>query len=45
MIESFDPGFKELNSLCAIWRKLADSGEALAVEGLKNLKAIAKEIK
>ena len=45
VIESFDPGFEELNSLCAIWRKLADSGEALAVEGLKNLKAIAKEIK
>jgi D-psicose/D-tagatose/L-ribulose 3-epimerase len=45
VIESFDPGFKELSSLCAIWRKFADSGEALAVEGLKNLKAIAKEIK
>jgi len=45
VIESFDPGFEELNSLCAIWRKLADSGEVLAVEGLKNLKAIAKEIK
>jgi D-psicose/D-tagatose/L-ribulose 3-epimerase len=45
VIESFDPGFEELNSLCAIWRKFADSGEALAVEGLKNLKAIAKEIK
>lgn len=44
VIESFDPSFEELNSLCAIWRKLADSGEALAVEGLKNLKAIAKEI-
>jgi D-psicose/D-tagatose/L-ribulose 3-epimerase len=45
VIESFDPGFEELNSLCAIWRKFADSGEALAIEGLKNLKAIAKEIK
>jgi D-psicose/D-tagatose/L-ribulose 3-epimerase len=45
VIESFDPGFKELNSQCAIWRKFADSGEALAVEGLKNLKAIAKKIK
>lgn len=45
VIESFDPGFEELNSLCAIWRKFAVSGEALAVEGLKNLKAIAKEIK
>lgn len=44
VIESFDPGFEELNSLCAIWRKFAESGEALAIEGLKNLKAIAAEI-
>lgn len=44
VIESFDPGFEELNGLCAIWRKFADSGEALAVEGLKNLKAIAAEV-
>jgi D-psicose/D-tagatose/L-ribulose 3-epimerase len=45
VIESFDPGFEELNGLCAIWRKFADSGEELAVLGLKNLKAIAAEIK
>jgi len=45
VIESFDPGFEELNSLCAIWRKFADSGEILALEGLRNLKVIAKEIK
>ncbi|GAG71851.1 unnamed protein product, partial [marine sediment metagenome] len=45
VIESFDPSFEELNSLCAIWRKFADSGEILAVEGLRNLKAIAREIK
>ena len=45
VIESFDPGFEELNRLCAIWRRFADSGEALAVEGLKNLKAVAAEIK
>ncbi len=44
VIESFDPGFEELNGLCAIWRKFAESGEALAIEGLANLKAIAKEI-
>ena len=44
VIESFDPGFEELNRLCAIWRKFADSGEALAVEGLKNLKNIAEAI-
>ena len=44
VIESFDPGFEELNRQCAIWRKLAESGEELAVKGLKNLKAIAQEI-
>lgn len=44
VIESFDPSFEELNRLCAIWRKLADSGEALAVEGLRNLQAIAATV-
>lgn len=44
VIESFDPSFEELNRLCAIWRKFADSGEELAVQGLKNLKRIAAEI-
>jgi D-psicose/D-tagatose/L-ribulose 3-epimerase len=41
VIESFDPGFEEVNRLCAIWRKFAASGEALAIEGLENLEAIA----
>ena len=40
VIESFDPGFQELNRLCAIWRKFAETGEELAVQGLRNLKAI-----
>ena len=40
VIESFDPSFEELNGLCAIWRKFADSGEELAVKGLANLKEI-----
>jgi D-psicose/D-tagatose/L-ribulose 3-epimerase len=40
VIESFDPGFEELNRLCAIWRKFADTGEELAVKGLSNLKRI-----
>ncbi len=40
-IESFDPDFEEVNRLCAIWRRFADSGEQLATEGLRNLKAIA----
>jgi len=40
VIESFDPGFEELNRLCAIWRQFAETGEELAREGLKNLKEI-----
>jgi D-psicose/D-tagatose/L-ribulose 3-epimerase len=44
VIESFDPSFETLNMLCAIWRKLAESGEELAVEGLNNLRAIAREV-
>jgi D-psicose/D-tagatose/L-ribulose 3-epimerase len=44
VIESFDPRFEELNRLCAIWRNFAETGEALAVEGLKNLKEIEKSI-
>jgi len=43
-IESFDPGFEELNRLCAIWRKFAETGEELAVQGLKNLKEIEKNL-
>lgn len=45
VIESFDPSFEELNRQCAIWRKLAKSGEDLAIQGLRNLKRIAQEIK
>jgi D-psicose/D-tagatose/L-ribulose 3-epimerase len=44
-IESFDPGFEEINRLCAIWRKFADTGEELAVSGLKNLKKIEASIR
>jgi D-psicose/D-tagatose/L-ribulose 3-epimerase len=44
VIESFDPSFEELNSLCSIWRQFAASGEELAVKGLANLKAIAAKI-
>ena len=44
VIESFDPGFEELNRMCAIWRKFADSGEELAVKGLSNLKRISAEV-
>ena len=41
VIESFDPSFEELAGNCAIWRNFADTREELAIEGLKNLKAIA----
>ncbi len=41
-IESFDPSFVELNRLCAIWRKFAETGEELAIKGKKNLEAIIK---
>lgn len=44
VIESFDIKFTELAGNCAIWRKLAESGEQLAIEGLRNLKAIADRI-
>lgn len=44
VIESFDPSFTELNAQCAIWRSFAPTGEALAVEGLHNLKKIAATI-
>lgn len=44
VIESFDPSFEEINRLCSIWRKLADSGEELAVKGLAFLKSVAKEV-
>lgn len=43
-IESFDPSFVELAGNCAIWRKLADSGEALAIEGMRNLKKVLAEL-
>ena len=42
VIESFDPGFVELNRLCAMWRKFAETGEELALKGLQNLRKIEK---
>jgi len=43
-IESFDPSFEELAGNCAIWRKFAESGEALAIEGLANLRKVAEAL-
>jgi len=39
-IESFDPNMPNIARLCCIWRKLADSPEQLATEGLAFLKQI-----
>ena len=44
VIESFDPSFEELSGMCAIWRRFADTGEELAIQGLANLKKIEAEM-
>lgn len=44
VIEAFDPNAEELNRLCGIWRKFAESGESLAVQGKKNLETIAARV-
>jgi D-psicose/D-tagatose/L-ribulose 3-epimerase len=43
-IESFVPDIAELARLTAIWRKLSPSADALAGEGLQNLKAVERRI-
>jgi D-psicose/D-tagatose/L-ribulose 3-epimerase len=42
-IESFDPNMESIAKLCCIWRKLADSPEQLATEGLRFLKEVYQE--
>jgi D-psicose/D-tagatose/L-ribulose 3-epimerase len=42
-IESFDPEMERIAKLTAIWRKLADSPEELASEGLAFLKAAYRD--
>lgn len=44
VIESFDPNFEELAKNCAIWRRVTETGEELAVKGLANLSRIAATI-
>ena len=39
-IESFDPDMPKIAKLCCIWRKLADSPEELAAEGLSFLRRV-----
>jgi D-psicose/D-tagatose/L-ribulose 3-epimerase len=43
-IESFDPDIESIAKLCCIWRKLADSPEQLATEGLRFLKAVYRQV-
>jgi D-psicose/D-tagatose/L-ribulose 3-epimerase len=43
-IESFTTDIESVAKLCCIWRKLADSPEQLATEGLKFLKAVNEEV-
>jgi len=43
-IESFDPNMERIAKLCSIWRKLADSPEQLAEEGLAFLKRIHRQV-
>jgi len=42
-IESFDPEMTSIAKLCCIWRKLADSPEQLATEGLRFLRGVQEE--
>jgi D-psicose/D-tagatose/L-ribulose 3-epimerase len=43
-IESFTPEIEAVAKLCCIWRKLADSAEQLATEGLAFLKGVHKQV-
>jgi D-psicose/D-tagatose/L-ribulose 3-epimerase len=43
-IESFVPDIEEFARVCAIWRKLSSSADALAGEGLENLKKVEKKV-
>jgi len=43
VIETFQPGIKEIAAAAAIWRPLAPSQDYLAEEGLKFLKQLMGE--
>jgi D-psicose/D-tagatose/L-ribulose 3-epimerase len=43
-IESFDPEMESIAKLCCIWRKLADTPEQLATDGLKFLKEVHRSV-
>jgi len=41
-VESFDPNMANIARLCCIWRKLAESPDQLATEGLRYLREVAR---
>jgi D-psicose/D-tagatose/L-ribulose 3-epimerase len=43
-IESFDPEMPSIAKLCCIWRKLADSPQELATEGLAFLRGVRAQV-
>lgn len=43
-IESFDPDIEGVAKLCCIWRKLAESGEQLATEGVAFLRDVYRQV-
>jgi D-psicose/D-tagatose/L-ribulose 3-epimerase len=43
-IEAFDPSFEELNKITATWRYYTETGEELAIQGLRNLKEVEKSL-
>jgi D-psicose/D-tagatose/L-ribulose 3-epimerase len=43
-IESFDPEMPSIAKLCCIWRKLAESQELLATEGLQFLRGVKADV-
>ena len=43
VIESFTPDVKEIAKATAIWRQIAPSAEALAIDGLAFLKEMADQ--
>ena len=43
-IEAFDPSFEELNKITGAWRHYTETGEELAIQGLRNLKEIEKSL-
>lgn len=43
-IESFDADMEKVAKLCCIWRKLADSPEQLAAEGLRFLRSLHGQV-